>query len=72
MTIEEALRGWTIWSAYAEFREQELGAIATGRIANLTAMNIDPFQVGEKDPARLLEGKITMTIVGGKVKSQQR
>ena len=71
MTIEEAIRGWTIWSAYAAFRELELGTIAPGRIANLTAMSIDPFQVGGKDPARLLDGKITMTIVGGKVKSQR-
>ncbi len=30
-------------------------------------MNLDPFQIGVKDPARLLDGKIVMTIVAGKV-----
>ena len=66
MTIEEALRGWTSWAAYAEFQEQDLGTIAAGRHANLTVMDIDPMQVGEREPARLLTGKILMTIVNGK------
>jgi hypothetical protein len=67
LTIEEALRGWTTWAAYAEFRDQDAGTIAAGRLANLTVMDIDPFQIGEKDPARLLSGRVVMTIVGGKV-----
>jgi predicted amidohydrolase YtcJ len=67
LTIEEAIRGWTAWAAYAEFREHEIGTIARGRVANLTVMNLDPFQTGEKDPARLLTGRIVMTIVDGKV-----
>lgn len=67
LTIEEAVRGWTTWAAYAEFSEQELGTIARGRRASLTVLNLDPFQIGHKDPARLLDGKIVMTIVAGKV-----
>ena len=68
LTIEEAIRGWTTWAAYAEFREQDAGTIAPGRRADLTVMDIDPFKVGEKDPARLLSGKVVMTIVGGRPK----
>ena len=67
LTIEEAIRGWTTWAAYAEFREHEIGTIASGRVANLTVLNLDPFQIGEKDPARLLTGRVVMTIVDGKV-----
>jgi len=67
LSIEEAVRGWTIWAAYAEFGEQERGSIAPGRVADLTVMDLDPFQIGAKDPARLLDGKIVMTIVAGKV-----
>lgn len=67
LTIEEALRGWTTWAAYAEFREHEIGTIASGRVANLTVLNLDPFQTGERDPARLLTGRVVMTIVEGKV-----
>jgi len=67
MTPEEALRGYTTWAAYAAFVEDQTGVLAVGRWADLTAMDIDPLNVGEKEPARLLTGKITMTIVAGRV-----
>jgi hypothetical protein len=67
MTIEEALRGWTVWAAYAMFREPVTGTLLEGRWADITVMDLDPFQVGETDPAKLLGGKTLMTIVGGRV-----
>jgi predicted amidohydrolase YtcJ len=71
VTIEEALRGWTTWAAYAEFREQDAGQIAPGYRANLTVMDIDPFQVGSTEPARLLDGRIVMTLIDGRVAWQR-
>lgn len=67
MTAEEALRGYTTWAAYAEFAEDQTGALAAGRWADLTAMDIDPLDAGETEPARLLAGKITMTMVAGRI-----
>ena len=67
LTIEEAMRGWTNWAAYAEFREQELGLITAGRMASLTVMDIDPFADRRLESHKLLDGKIVMTIVDGKV-----
>jgi len=67
MTPEEALRGYTTWAAYAAFVEQHTGALAVGRWADLTAMDIDPLSAGEQAPAQLLAGKIRMTIVAGRV-----
>ena len=67
VTVEEALRAYTTWSAYASFREDESGVIEPGRWADLTVMNIDPFVVTDQRPGRLLSGKILMTIVGGEV-----
>jgi predicted amidohydrolase YtcJ len=67
LSIEEALRGWTTWAAYAAFRESVTGTIKPGRWADLTVMDIDPFQIGEQQPDRLLNGRIRLTIVGGKV-----
>lgn len=67
MTPEEALRGYTTWAAYAAFAEDQTGALAAGRWADLTAMDIDPLNVGENEPARLLTGKIRMTIVAGRI-----
>lgn len=70
MTPEEALRGYTSWNAYPAFWEKETGVIAPGRWADLTVMDVDPLALGETDPARLLKGKILMTIVAGKIRHE--
>ena len=67
LTIEEAIRGWTIWAAYAGFGETSAGTIAAGKAANLTVMDVDPFQTAATNPARLRNGKIVMTIINGRV-----
>jgi hypothetical protein len=67
MTIEEALRGWTVWAAYAMFREQVTGTLLPGRWADLTVIDIDPLRTGETEPAKLLNGRVLLTMVGGKV-----
>ena len=67
MTIEEAIRGWTTWAARAVFQEDHAGTIAAQRRADLTIMDIDPFQTAGTDPARLLTGKVVATIVDGRV-----
>lgn len=67
MTIDEAVRGYTIWSAYASFREKETGKIKAGRWADLTVMDIDPFVLSDESPGDILNGRILMTIVNGKI-----
>lgn len=67
VTADEAVRAYTKWSAYAGFRDDETGVIAPGRWADLTVMDIDPFVLSEQSPGDLLQGRILMTIVAGKV-----
>jgi predicted amidohydrolase YtcJ len=67
MTSEEALRGYTVWNAYAARQENETGTLEPGKWADITVMDIDPLTVGETAPGRLFEGKIEATIVGGEV-----
>ena len=67
LTIEEAIRGYTSWSAYAAFREGQTGIIAKGRWADLTVMDIDPFALAGSAPEKILAGRIRATIVSGKV-----
>ena len=67
MTSEEALRGYTVWNAYAAHQENETGTLAPGKWADITVMDIDPLVVGETAPGKLFEGKIAATIVGGEV-----
>jgi predicted amidohydrolase YtcJ len=64
---EEAVRAYSTWAAYAAFWEKESGVIAPGRWADITVMDIDPLNVGESDPAKLLQGKIRMTMVAGQI-----
>ncbi len=67
MSAEEALRGYTNWAAYSAFREKDTGVIEAGRWADITVLNIDPLQVGEKSPGELFQGKVLMTIVDGRI-----
>ncbi len=67
MTPEEAIRGYTTWNAFAGFTESETGVLASGRWADLTVLDIDPFVVGTEDPGKLLGGTVLMTVVAGKV-----
>ncbi|WP_439547579.1 amidohydrolase family protein, partial [Sandarakinorhabdus sp.] len=71
LTIEEAIRAYTIWSAYAAFREDQTGIIAKGRWADLTVMDIDPFALAGSAPEKILAGRILATIVSGKVVYQR-
>jgi len=67
MVSDEAIRGYTIWSAYASFREDETGIIEEGRWADLTVMDVDTFVLADESPGDILQGRILMTIVNGKV-----
>jgi predicted amidohydrolase YtcJ len=72
MTSEEAVRGYTLWGAYAAGLEKETGTLAPGKWADITVMDIDPLVLGETDPGRLFEGKIVATVVGGTVVHEAR
>lgn len=67
LSPEEALRAYTIWSAYASFQENVLGTIEAGKRADLTILSIDVLNVGTQNPDALWNGKILGTIVDGRV-----
>jgi len=71
LTIEEAIRAYTSWSAYGAFREDQTGIIAKGRWADLTVMDIDPFALAASARDKILAGRIRATIVSGKVVYQR-
>lgn len=45
IAVDAALRAVTIEAAYAWRRENDIGSIATGKIANLTVLEKDPYDV---------------------------
>jgi predicted amidohydrolase YtcJ len=72
LNIDEVIRAYTRWAAYAGFREQHTGVIREGYWADLTVMDIDPFVLSENDPGAILQGRILMTIVDGEVVAGER
>jgi predicted amidohydrolase YtcJ len=64
VTVEEAVRGYTTWAAFASFTENSAGVIAPGRRADLTLLSIDPFTAAVDS---LLGGRIVATIVAGRL-----
>lgn len=64
LTVEEAVRAYTLGSAYAEFQEREKGTIEVGKLADLVILSEDIFLI---DPAKIDETRVIMTIVGGGV-----
>jgi len=65
MTLEEAIKGFTIWAAHAAFQEDVLGSIEVGKYADFTVLNRD---ILETEPVTLLKTKVEYTIVGGKIR----
>ncbi len=67
LNVDEAVRAYTRWAAYAGFREHLSGVIDVGRWADLTAMDIDPFVIADTAPQQMLAGRIVLTVVGGRI-----
>ena len=66
-TPEETVRAYTVWAARAAHEEDRAGIITEGRRGDLTVLEVDPFALGETDPAQLLQGTVALTIVGGRI-----
>ncbi len=62
ITVEEALRMYTIDAAFAQFEENIKGSITPGKRADLVILSEDPFKV-EAD--RIKDIKVERTIVAG-------
>jgi len=64
ITIEEALRAYTVSPARAVHREGRLGTIEVGKLSDLVILADDPLTMPRE---RLGEVQVDMTIVGGRV-----
>jgi predicted amidohydrolase YtcJ len=67
LTIEEAIEATTKGPAWAAFEEDIKGTLTAGKLADIAVLDTDLIEVGNNDPAKLLEAKVLYTIVGGKV-----
>ena len=70
ITIEEAIRWYTLGAASAAFEEHIRGTLEPGKLADFIVLSENPFEV---KPERISEIKIDLTVIGGKIvyKSQR-
>lgn len=64
LTREEALKGMTIWAAFANFEENEKGSIEVGKFADFTILDKDIMKVDEKE---LPNTKVVATFINGEM-----
>jgi predicted amidohydrolase YtcJ len=69
ISVEEALRAYTINNAYAAFEDDIRGSLKAGKLADITVFDRNLTEV---PPADILKAEVTHTVVGGKVVFERR
>src|SRR5712692_265701 len=64
ITVEEALRCYTVNNAYAMFRENDMGKIAPGMFADMAILSDDLFTIA---PEKIEKVRVDITIFDGRV-----
>ena len=62
LTVEEAVRGYTMGWAYTAGMEDRLGSLTPGKLADLTILDRDIFTI---DPMEILNTHVLGTVTGG-------
>ena len=69
ITVAEAVRAFTMGSAYASGDEKVKGSIEVGKLADLVVLSADIFKI---DPVEIEKAKVVMTIFDGKALYQRK
>ena len=64
ITVAEAVRAFTLGSAYAAFDEKRKGSLEPGKLADLVVLSDDIFRI---EPAAIEKTRVVMTIFDGRV-----
>ena len=64
LTVDQILTAWTREGQYANFKEEVLGTLEAGKLADIAILDQNLF---EMEPETLAEAKVSMTICNGKV-----
>jgi hypothetical protein len=64
LTLEQALKGFTVGSAYAAFSEGKVGVLKVGMRGDVTIVDRDWFKV---KPIEILHSKVVATVINGEV-----
>ena len=69
ITVEEALRAYTVTNAYGVFAERNRGKLAPGYLADLVALDRDLTSIS---PETINQAQVRATVIGGKVVFDRR
>ncbi len=64
LTLDEAMRGYTVEAAYAEFEERSKGSIEPGKLADFVVISQDITELSPKD---ILNIQVLKTYIGGRL-----
>ncbi len=64
ITVEEALRAYTVDAAFASFDEKDKGRLASGTLADFVMLDRDITRVA---PETIGDARVVMTVVGGRI-----
>jgi predicted amidohydrolase YtcJ len=67
ITLQEALRMYTLGSAYASHEEHRKGSLAPGKLADVVILGED---ITQAPPESIADIPVTLTMVGGRVRSR--
>jgi predicted amidohydrolase YtcJ len=68
ITVEEALRAYTVDAAYAQFAEDRKGTLGAGKLADFVVLDRDPTRI---PAAEIGEARVMATVVGGEAVFEQ-
>ena len=69
ISVEEAVRAYTVGSAYAEFQETVKGSLTVGKLADFVMLSQDIFKI---DPKEIENVKVLLTVVDGRTVYEAR
>ena len=64
ISVYDAVRAYTLGSAYAEFQEKEKGTVETGKLADFVILSDDIFTI---EAQKIRSARVIMTVVDGQI-----
>lgn len=64
LTMEQTLMGYTYWAAKSYGREDEIGTVSEGKLADLVILNQNLFDISAE---QIRDTKVELTMLGGKI-----
>lgn len=68
ISLEDAVKGYTLNGAFAEFSETDKGSIEAGKLADLVVLDQDLFRI---PPEKIIDVQVRMTVFNGDILYKQ-